>query len=299
MYRPKSTVEQWRIFQAVVDCGGYAQAAEKLNKSQSSLNHAVAKLQQSLGLSLLEVRGRKAFLTPEGEVFLRRSRKLTHDMENLEQLADVLASGWEPILRIVVEASLPRRPLYQALAEFAPRSRGCRIHLVEAQPAGCRAVVAKQAADLLFACRTFPGVTCLPLAATVYVPVCAPDHPLTRFPAISAHELEHELELVLADGSEQEEGWDRAELRWIINHLHDALSLLRRGIGYAWLPQEVVSPLVDSGQLQQLPMVDLALRKRFTHLILPRATPPGPAASLLLTLTRQHYGIREETTSAS
>ena len=35
MFRPKSTLEQWRIFQAVVEQGGYAQAAEKLNKSQS------------------------------------------------------------------------------------------------------------------------------------------------------------------------------------------------------------------------------------------------------------------------
>ncbi|MBL1377923.1 LysR family transcriptional regulator [Zobellella iuensis] len=295
MFRPKSTVEQWRIFQAVVDCGGYAQAAEKLNKSQSSLNHAVAKLQQGLGLSLLEVKGRKAFLTPEGEVFLRRSRKLTQDMEDLELLADVLASGWEPILRIVVEASLPRQPLYQALSDFAPRARGCQIHLVEAQPAGCRAVVAKQAADLVFACRAFPGVTSLPLATTTYVPVCAPTHSLARLSEISPHELEPELELVLADGSEQEEGWARAEQRWIINHLHDALSLLRRGVGFAWLPLDVVAPLVDNGSLQRLPMANQALRKRFTHLVLPRATPPGPAASLLLTLTRHHYGDHETT----
>ena len=45
MYRPKTTLEQWRILQAVVDHGGYAKAADYLNKSQSSLNHAVAKLQ--------------------------------------------------------------------------------------------------------------------------------------------------------------------------------------------------------------------------------------------------------------
>ncbi|PSJ48115.1 LysR family transcriptional regulator [Zobellella endophytica] len=290
MYRPKSTVEQWRIFQAVVDCGGYAQAAEKLNKSQSSLNHAVAKLQQGLGLSLLEVKGRKAFLTPAGEVFLRRSRKLTLDMENLEQLADVLATGWEPVLRIVVEASLPRQPLYQALADFAAQSRGCRIHLVEAQPSGCQAVVAKQAADLVLACRAYPKVTSLPLATTIYAPVCSPGHVLAGLGEVGQQELERELELVLADGSEQEEGWARAEQRWIINHLHDALSLLRRGIGFAWLPLEVVTPLVDTGALQRLPMADQALRKRFTHLVLPRPTPPGPAASLLLTLTRRYYG---------
>ncbi len=293
MYRPKSTVEQWRIFQAVVDCGGYAQAAEKLSKSQSSLNHAVAKLQQGLGVPLLEVRGRKAYLTPEGEVFLRRSRKLTQGIEELELLAGVLASGWEPILRVVVEASLPRQPLYQALADFSPRSRGCRIHLVEAQPSGCQAVVSKQAADMVFACRAFTGVTSLPLATTVYVPVCAPEHPLARLDEVTAHELDPELELILADGSEQEEGWERAEQRWIINHLHDTLSLLRRGIGFAWLPLEVVAPMIDSGLLQRLPMANQALRKRFTHLILPRAMPPGPAASLLLSLIRHHYGDHE------
>lgn len=69
MTRAKSTLEQWRILQAVVDFGGYAQAAEKLNKSQSSLNHAVAKLQHQLGIELLEVKGRKAYLTPQGKCY--------------------------------------------------------------------------------------------------------------------------------------------------------------------------------------------------------------------------------------
>ena len=180
MYRPKSTFEQWRIFQAVVDEGGYAQAAEKLNKSQSSLNHAVAKLQQSLGVALLEVQGRKAYLTAEGQVFLQRSRRITHSVQELELLADVLASGWESVLRIVVEASLPRKPLYQALADFSTRSRGCRIHLIEAQPAGCQAVISQQAADMVITSQAHAGVSSLPLLTTLYVPVCAPAHPLTE-----------------------------------------------------------------------------------------------------------------------
>lgn len=289
MYRPKSTLEQWRIFQAVVDHGGYAQAGQALNKSQSSLNHAVAKLQQGLGIALLEVKGRKAYLTPEGEVFLRRSRKLTHGIQELESLADVLASGWESLLRIVVEASLPRLPLYQALSDFSLRSLGCRIHLMEAQPAACQAVVAKQAADMVFASQKVLGVTCLPLVATVYVPVCAPAHPLTLQHEVTLYDLDSHLELVLAEGKDTEPGWERAQQRWVINHLHDTLSLLRRGVGFAWLPLDVVTPLLDANLLVRLPMANQALRKRFTHLILPHATPPGPAANLLLTLIRQHY----------
>ena len=41
---PRITLEQWRCLVAVVDEGGYAQAAEALNKSQSSVTYAVQKL---------------------------------------------------------------------------------------------------------------------------------------------------------------------------------------------------------------------------------------------------------------
>lgn len=108
-YRPKSTLEQWRILQAVVDAGGYTQAAERLNKSQSSLNHAVSKLQSQLGVELLEVIGRKAQLTAAGEVMLRRSRILTQQIEDLELLADNLDKGWEPEIRIATELAYPDR----------------------------------------------------------------------------------------------------------------------------------------------------------------------------------------------
>lgn len=46
---PKSTLEQWRGFVAVVEAGGYAQAAEQLHKSQSTLTYAVQKLERLLG----------------------------------------------------------------------------------------------------------------------------------------------------------------------------------------------------------------------------------------------------------
>ena len=38
---PRVTLEQWQALVAVVDAGGYAQAAERLNKSQSAVSYAV------------------------------------------------------------------------------------------------------------------------------------------------------------------------------------------------------------------------------------------------------------------
>jgi DNA-binding transcriptional LysR family regulator len=124
VYRPKTTLEQWRILQAVVDYGGYAQAGEALNKSQSSLNHAVAKLQDMLGVQLLEVIGRKAVLTEAGEVMLRRSRDLSQNVQALEQLAVNINQDWEPEITLAVDLAYPREALIPALTGFLPDSRG-------------------------------------------------------------------------------------------------------------------------------------------------------------------------------
>ena len=43
-----ATLEQWHLLAAVVDHGGFAQAAEHLHKSQSTVSHGVKQLQAAL-----------------------------------------------------------------------------------------------------------------------------------------------------------------------------------------------------------------------------------------------------------
>ena len=56
--RPAShiSLEQWRSLVAVVEAGGYAQAAEALHKSQSAVSYAVQKIESQLGLRAFEQR---------------------------------------------------------------------------------------------------------------------------------------------------------------------------------------------------------------------------------------------------
>ena len=60
MADPRISLEQWRALQAVVDAGGYAQAAEALHKSQSAVTYAVQKIEALLAVKIFEVIGRKA-----------------------------------------------------------------------------------------------------------------------------------------------------------------------------------------------------------------------------------------------
>src|SRR6202789_1515563 len=96
------TLEQWRSLLAVVDSGGYAQAAVSLHKSQSAVTYAVQKMETLLGVKIFEVIGRKAHLTPTGEVLYRRAKALLDEAGALESAAGALAAGWEPELRLAV-----------------------------------------------------------------------------------------------------------------------------------------------------------------------------------------------------
>ena len=151
----RTTLEQWRILQAVIDHGGYHQAGEALHRSPSSLNHAVAKLQQQLGVELLRVEGRKAQLTEAGEVMLRRSRQLTDDAYQLETLSENMQRGWEPEIRLAYDAIFPQQRLLHVLKAFYPHSRGSRIRIEETVITGTLECITEARADLVI-CSTVP-----------------------------------------------------------------------------------------------------------------------------------------------
>src|SRR6202453_2729140 len=81
---PKTTPDQWVALAAVVDLGGYASAAEALDRSQSAVSYQVTRLQEVLQCRLLEVRGRRAVLTAHGETLLARARGLLEEWRALE-----------------------------------------------------------------------------------------------------------------------------------------------------------------------------------------------------------------------
>ena len=112
---PRTSLEQWAVLQAIVDHGSFAAAAEALHRSQSAVSYTVAKLQEQLGVPLLQIDGRRAQLTEIGRVLLKRAANLLSDAQQLEQLAHSMASGWEPEIRLVVDLAFPTDLLLQAL----------------------------------------------------------------------------------------------------------------------------------------------------------------------------------------
>lgn len=284
-YRPKTTLEQWRILQAVVDYDGYAKAAQALNKSQSSLNHAVAKLQSVLGVQLLEIRGRKAYLTDAGEVMLRRSRYLTENVESLENLAENINQEWEPEITLAVDLAFDRNLLYRALQQFIPDSRGSRLKIIDTVLTGTIDAITEHWADLVISHQVPVGYLGEPLVDMPFVAVCHPQHAIASIPSpIDAEALMQHCQIVIKDTSnkpQEQSGWLRSENRWTVSQFDTAIDLLLQQIGFCWLPLHKVSKYIENDELYVLNINGSTHKRLSLYLITPQPDNIGPGTRLL------------------
>jgi len=76
------------------------------------------RLKRYFAVKIFEVIGRKAHLTPTGEVLYRRAKALVEEAGLLERAAGSLAAGWEPELRLAVEIIFPTWLLLQCFRAF-------------------------------------------------------------------------------------------------------------------------------------------------------------------------------------
>jgi DNA-binding transcriptional LysR family regulator len=286
------SLEQWRALQAVVDHGGYAQAAEKLFRSQSTISYAINKLEQQLGLELLEVQGRKAELTEAGEMLLARSRLLTRQAEELGQLASNLQQGREAEIQFVVDAAFPAPLLMQALKQFAPHSAGTRVQLREVVLSGATDALRSGTTDLVITGQLPGDYLGEWLLDVEFVAVAHPAHALLHQTGheISLNELAQELQVVIRDSGLREQldsGWLSAEQRWTVTSIDTAVSAITAGLGFGWLPKHKIQTLLDNGTLVRLPLQEGRVYHASLYLVFGKPGNAGPATQQLAELLKQ------------
>ena len=147
------TLEQWKALISVVDSGGYEKATEALHKSQSSVTYAVQKLQSQLGVKAFEVKGRKAVLTPTGELLYRRARALLAEAEATERAAKRLSAGWEAEIGLAVDMAFPVWLMIDCLKRFGDESPHTRIELIESVLGGSSEALLKGQAQMAITSR--------------------------------------------------------------------------------------------------------------------------------------------------
>ncbi len=127
----KTTLEQWALLEKVVELGSFARAAEETNRSQSSVSYNLALLQERLGVALLAPSGRRAVLTPAGELLLNQVKPLLQAFAYVETHAATLRNGARTRLDLVVDSIFPRQRLFAILRQFQQRYPQTQVRLTE------------------------------------------------------------------------------------------------------------------------------------------------------------------------
>lgn len=110
-----------RVFVRVLDRGNFSLAANDLGITPSAVSKLVSRLEDRLGVRLLERSTRRLALTPEGEAFLLRARRIVADIEEAEAEVASVRGAPRGKLRINSGTAFGLHQLAPSLAEFLNR----------------------------------------------------------------------------------------------------------------------------------------------------------------------------------
>ncbi|HLT89928.1 MAG TPA: LysR family transcriptional regulator [Woeseiaceae bacterium] len=122
-------IEDIRLFLRVLDLGSISAAARTLDLSPAVASQRLKRLEEALGVRLLQRSTRQLKLTPEGEALAERGRPL---IEDLEALAGDLRRSAEEVsgtLRVTLPAAFGRLYISPLMPEFLARHPRLRLSL--------------------------------------------------------------------------------------------------------------------------------------------------------------------------
>lgn len=283
----KTTLEQWGLLEKVVALGSFARAAEETHRSQSSVSYNLSLLQARLGLSLLQQEGRRAVLTPEGELLLAQVKPLLQAFSRLESRAAVLQDGARAQLNLVIDTVFPRSRLFATLRQFQQEYPLIQVRLTEVlEDISDDAQVLAEADIMILTRRQQSSSRGEWLMNVDFVAVAHRNHPLTALPVPLQEDALRTWPLIrIADrGCEQQPGQDA----WTFSTIDAAIEAVMTQVGYGWLPEERIGGALANGELKMLPLSHGARRATPLHLIVkPGLVPTDAPATRLLALLKE------------
>jgi DNA-binding transcriptional LysR family regulator len=283
------TLDQLRIFLAIVDTGSFAAAGRKLDRAVSVISYGIGNLESQLGLMLFDREGlRKPVLTAAGRALLSEVRTVSQSVDGLRAKVKGLLDGLEDEVNLAVDVMLPTERLGRVLRSFADEFPTVTLRLHVEALGSITAMVLDRTAVIGISgphAGSVQGVQCISAGSVALIPVAAPDHPLARMERIEPGAARDFTQLVLTDRSRTTEGQDFSVISpqtWRLADLGAKHALLREGIGWGNMPLPMVHADLAAGTLIRLAMPDhMGGTYRFAG-VWRRDIPPGPAASWLL-----------------
>jgi DNA-binding transcriptional LysR family regulator len=168
-----------QLFTRIVDLGSFTAAAEDLRLPRPTVTYTVQKLEERLGVRLLNRTTRRVTPTHDGTIYYQRCQRLLEDLEEAEAGFTEAAANPRGRLRVDMQGALSRRYVIPRLPEFFERyprieldlSTGDRLVDLVRDGIDCVLRTGELRDSSLIARRiaTLPEITC---ASTAYLNRC-------------------------------------------------------------------------------------------------------------------------------
>ncbi|MFF0220912.1 LysR substrate-binding domain-containing protein [Streptomyces sp. NPDC004629] len=198
--RRQPSLSQLRAFAAVAEHLHFRDAAAAIGMSQPALSGAVATLEETLGVTLLERTTRKVLLSPAGERLAVRAKAVLAEVAALLEEAEAVRAPFTGALRLGVIPTVAPYLLPTVLGVVHDRYPDLDLQVHEEQTASLVDGLSSGRLDLLLLAVPLgvPSVTELPLFDEDFVLVTPPEHWLGGREGIPREAL-RELNLLLLD----------------------------------------------------------------------------------------------------
>ncbi len=262
------SLSQLRAFAAVAEHLHFRDAAGAIGMSQPALSGAVAALEETLGVQLLERTTRKVLLSPAGERMAARARTVLHAVGELLEEAEAARAPFTGVLRLGVIPTVAPYLLPTVLGLVHERYPDLDLQVHEEQTASLLDGVSQGRLDLLLLALPLgatgaPGTSRIreiPLFEEDFVLVTPHDHPCAGRRDLPRSVL-RELDLLLLDEGHcmRDQALDicreagRAEGHTVTTSaagLSTLVQLVAGGMGVTLLPRTAVQ--VEAGRNEAL-----------------------------------------------
>lgn len=260
MEKSRTTLDQWITLQAVVDYGGFAQAAEILHRTQSSVSYTISKLEQILGIEILSLEKRRAVLTHEGELLLELSREITEKAISLERKAKKIKLNNKLKINILIDPLYASDCLLNKISIFIRDNRHYDVSINKISLSKSD-VLSQKENDLIITHHYIKSLQPIVLKSIKTVLVTHPEHTLQNYSneELSKQLQQHTYISLLPDDSNNNHSIQNVN----VGSVETALNLIKHSIGYSRLPLSLIQDELNKKTIKQLNMHEEDKEYRF------------------------------------
>ena len=288
-------LRQLRYLVALAEEGHFTRAAARMHIAQPALSQQIRRLEDEVGLALVDRTTRRVALTDAGALLVDHARRALGEVDAARaELAD-LAGVRAGHLVIGAMQSLGPFDLTILLAAFHARYPAVELTVQEEVSGELLAMLRTDAVDMAFVSLAErvedEGMAVQPLLTEPLVVLLAPDHPLARRKRLRFADLRDERFISFREGAglrrilntaAQEAGFE-AQVAFETNEIERARALASRGLGVTVVPE-------SDGHGHGPPVVAVGLHRptltRDVTLVWRRNRRHTPAARAFLDLAR-------------